>query len=84
MDEFADGGAANQPVVLQGGVGLSRVQVSQACGQFESNVQWLPEIGDRFLDAVVNVFLDEVKKGILTKFWYPGMFVCMRSARRFL
>ena len=32
-DEFADGGMANQPVVLQGGVGLS------SFGQRESNFQ---------------------------------------------
>ena len=38
-DEFADGGAANQPVVLQGGVGLSSCQLSQGYGQFESNFQ---------------------------------------------
>ena len=45
-DEFADGGAANQLVVLQGGVGLFSGQVSQGYGQFESNFQWCPEIGD--------------------------------------
>ena len=45
-DEFADGGAANQPVVLQGGIGLSSGQVSQGYGQFESKFQWLPKIGD--------------------------------------
>ena len=45
-DKFADGGAANQPVIMQGGVGLSRGQVSQGYGHFESNFQWLPEIGD--------------------------------------
>ena len=43
-DKFADGGAANQPVVLQGGVCLSISQVSQGYGQFESNFQWLPEL----------------------------------------
>ena len=30
-DEFADGGVANQPVILQGGVSLSSGQVSQDC-----------------------------------------------------
>ena len=45
-DEFADGGAANQPVILQRGVGFSSGQVSQGYGQFETNLQWLPEIGD--------------------------------------
>ena len=45
-DEFADGGAANQPVVLQGGVSLPSGPVSQSYGQFESNFQWLPKIGD--------------------------------------
>ena len=45
-DEFADDGAANQAVVLQGSVGLSSGQVSQGYGQFKSNFQWLPEIGD--------------------------------------
>ena len=45
-DKFADGGAANKPVVLQGGVDLSSGQMSQGYGQFESNFQWLPEIGD--------------------------------------
>ena len=60
---------ANQPVVLQGGVGLSSGQVSQGYGLFDSNFQCLPEIGYRLLE-VVNAFLDEVKKGrgILTKF----------------
>ena len=45
-DKFADGGAAYQPVILQGGVGLSSGQVSQDYGQLESNIRWLPEIGD--------------------------------------
>ena len=45
-DKFADGGVADQPVVLQGGVGLSSGQVFQGYGQFESNFQWLHEIGD--------------------------------------
>ena len=63
-DEFTDGGAANQPVVQQGGVGLSSGQVSQGYGQFGYNFKWLPEIGDRFLDLIVNTFLDEVKKGM--------------------
>ena len=45
-DEFGDGGAANQPGVLQGGLGLSSRQVSQSYSQFESNFQCLPEIGD--------------------------------------
>ena len=35
-----DSGAANQPVILQGGVGLSSGQVSQGYGQFQSNFQW--------------------------------------------
>ena len=39
-DEF---GVANQ---LQGGVGLSSGQVSQGYCQFQSNFQWLPEIGN--------------------------------------
>ena len=78
-DEFADGGTANQSVVPQGGVGLSSGQMSQDYGKFESIFKWLPEIGDS-LAAVVNAFLDEFKKagGILTKFWYIGMSVCMR------
>ena len=54
-DEFEDGDTANQPVVLQGGVGLSNGQVAQGYGQFESNFQWLPEIGDCLLDAVMNL-----------------------------
>ena len=33
-DKFADGGAANQPVILQGGVGLFSGQVSQGYCQF--------------------------------------------------
>ena len=45
-DKFADGGAANQTVILQGGVGLSSGQISQGYGQFQSDFQWLPEIGD--------------------------------------
>ena len=48
-DEFADGGVANQPAILQGGVDLSRGQVSQGYCQFQSNFQWLPEIGNRLL-----------------------------------
>ena len=36
-DQFADGGAANQPVILQGGVGLSCGQVSQGYCQFQVN-----------------------------------------------
>ena len=36
-DEFANGGAANQPVVLQGGGGLSSGQVSQHYCQFQPN-----------------------------------------------
>ena len=31
-DKFTDSGASNQPVVLQGGVGLSSGQVSQGYG----------------------------------------------------
>ena len=34
-DEFEDSGAANQQMVMQGGVGLSSGQVSQGYGQFE-------------------------------------------------
>ena len=45
-EELADGGAANQAVALQGGVGLSSGQVSQGYGKFESNFQWFPKIGD--------------------------------------
>ena len=45
-DEFADGGAANQPVILQGAVGLSSGQLSQCYCQFQSNFLWLPEIGN--------------------------------------
>ena len=45
-DTFADGSVANQPVILQGGVGLACGQVSPGYGQFQSNFQWLPEIGD--------------------------------------
>ena len=62
-DEFADGVAVNQTVVLQGGVGLSSGQMSQGYGQFDANFQWLPEIADCLLDAVMNAFCDEVKKG---------------------
>ena len=36
-DEFADGCAVNQSVILQGGVDLSRCQVSQCYCQFQSN-----------------------------------------------
>ena len=43
-DEFAGGGVAKEPVVLQGGVGLSSGKVSQGYGQFKSNFQWIPEI----------------------------------------
>ena len=35
--EFADGGVASQPVILQGGVGLSSGQVSQSYCLFQSN-----------------------------------------------
>ena len=45
-DEYAADGAANQPVVLQEGVGLSSGQVSRGYDQFESNFLWFPEIGD--------------------------------------
>ena len=45
-DEFADGGVTNQPLLLQGGVCLSSCQISQGYGHFESNFQWLLEIGD--------------------------------------
>ena len=77
-DKFADGGVSNQPMVLHGGLCLSSGQVSQGYGQFESYFQWL--------DAVVNAFRNEVKRqvGILTKFWSPGMSVCMRSTRTLL
>ena len=44
--EFEDGGAANQPVILQGGVGLSSGQVYQVFCQSQYNLSWLPEIGD--------------------------------------
>ena len=43
--EFADGAFANQPVIPQGAVGLSSGQLSQRHGQFQSDFQWLPEIG---------------------------------------
>ena len=46
LQGFADGGAANQPVIVQGGVGHTSGQGSQGYGQFESNFQWLPEIVD--------------------------------------
>ena len=44
--------------------------MSHGYGQFESNVQWLPENGDRLLDAVVNAFLDEIKDR-----WHPDKIV---------
>ena len=76
LDKFADDGAAYQPMILQGGVRLFCGQVSQCYCQF--SVQ-LPL-------AVVYAFFDEVKKAgdSLTKFWYPGVLVCMRLARRLL
>ena len=37
LDKFADGSPANQPVSLQGGVGISCGQVSQHYCQFQSN-----------------------------------------------
>ena len=37
--------------------------MSQGYDQFQSNFHWLPEICDRLLDAVVNAFFNEVKKG---------------------
>ena len=43
--KFADGGVANQPVILQGGVGLSSGQVSQSYCQFHSNFLLLKEAG---------------------------------------
>ena len=49
-------------MVLQGGVGFSSGHFSQSYGQFKSNFQWLFEIGNWLLDAVVNVFLNEEKK----------------------
>ena len=36
-DEFTDGGLANQPVILQGGVSLSSGQMSQGYCQFLPN-----------------------------------------------
>ena len=36
-DEFADVGASDQPLILQGGVGLSSGQVSQRYCQFQTN-----------------------------------------------
>ena len=36
-DEFADGGAANQQMILQAGIGLASGQVSQCYGLFQSN-----------------------------------------------
>ena len=36
-DKFADGGVANQHVILQQGVGLSSGQVSQRYDQFQFN-----------------------------------------------
>ena len=85
-DEFTDGGAANQPVILQGGISLSSCQVSQGYCQFNPT-------SNGFLKLVINFLmrwrmrsLMRSKKagGILTKLWYPGMFVCMRLARRLL
>ena len=85
-DKFTDGGSDNQPVVLQIGVGLSCCQAPQHYCQFQSNLQGLPEIGEWPLYVVVYVFFDEVKKagGILTKFWYPGISVYTKLARRLL
>ena len=37
VDEFTDGGSANQPVILQAGVGLFCCQVSQHYCQLQSN-----------------------------------------------
>ena len=42
-DEFADGGAAKQPVILQGSASLSSGQVSQGYCQFLSNFEGLPD-----------------------------------------
>ena len=85
-DEFANGGVANQPVILQRSVHLFCGQVSQGDYQFQSNFKWLPEIDDSLVDAVMYAFLNVIKKagGSLKKFWYPGMSVCMRSVRRLL
>ena len=62
-DEFTDGGLANQPVLLQGGVGLSCCWVFSALFHFYG----LPEIGDRLFDGVLYTFFDEVRKGR----WHP-------------
>ena len=69
-DEFADGVSANQPVILLRGVNLSIGHVSQSNCHFQSDFQWLPEIGGCPLDVVVNVFLNEIKKGR----WHPDMY----------
>ena len=45
-DEFSDGDLANQPVILQEGVGISCCQVSQCYWEFQSNFSGLPKIGD--------------------------------------
>ena len=82
--EFADGGVANQPVILKGGVGLSCGQVSQGYCQFQS-IGLLKLVIDFLMRSCMPSFMRLKKEGgSLTKFWYPRMSVCMRSARRLL
>ena len=59
-------------------------QVSHGYGQFESNFQWLPVIGDFLMRCTHSSMRSKKAGSFLTKFWYPGMMVCMRSARRLL
>ena len=82
QDEFVDGGAANQPLILQGGVGLSNGQVSHHYCQFQSFLSgFLKLMTDFLMRWIIHSSMRSKKAGgILTKFWFPGMSVCMRSA----
>ena len=58
---------------------LSSGKVFQGNGQFQSDFQWLPKIGDRLLKAVVYVFLNEVEIGMwhpdkILVSWYVGVY----------
>ena len=83
-DKPTDGGLANQSVILQGRVGLSCCLSGIA--SFNPTSKGFLKLVTDFLMRRWYAFFDELKKAgaILTKFWYPGILVCFRSARRLL
>ena len=85
-NEFTDGGSANQPVILQEGVGFSCCQVSQHyCCSSPTSKGFLKLVTDFLIWRFGHSSMRYKRQvSIVTKFLYSGISVCIKSDRRLL